>query len=627
MIYRMRWFNLLLGLITLLLMGSPTFAQTPITVDSTTFGEITGDTAQVVYTFSAQAGQELAIELTSLTTGLTVQAVVLDGANTLIQALGNQDNAVTVRAEITLDSTQTYTILVSSTNTSIGDFVLRLSTATVDDLCETIVLDTLNEVQNLCSATGRNQACVGNLEVSATPITNLNANTPFSFSQIGDIVDIATVDSFQLSPLDTSAGVWGLAFLLVQADIPDSLPGQNVSMLLFGDVEINNTAITNPDSSLDYRPMQAFYFSSGIGEQRCNAIPDTGILIQTPDIGAQITLSINEVVVQLGSTAFFSLSNQQTLDIDLIEGSALVSAENQTQLMTTGQRISVPVDENFLPSAPPNRAIPIPNGIPELTMPNIQDSGNSAPVIVATQTNIPDESVEGHPDLPSTGQCILRSFEEDANPNVRSAPSIDASINTFILPSETYPVIGRTLESDWYQIASGWVAGFVTERGGDCENLPITYTPPTATPTPTLTPIVTVTPTPLLPVAGNNSSSITIDAEVLGTQHTLSGNISSPLGVNRDDVSYTIINSETHSGMMNNLSYSITCRGDGVEYALIIFSDGGTAPCSEIPSNYLDMGFNVLSRTISIGFDSEMGDMSDDGGAFVTWTMTFSVTN
>ena len=240
----MRWFHLFLGLITLLLTGSPTVAQTPIAIDSTTFGAITEATPQAVYTFSAQAEETFVIELTSLTRGLAVQAVVLDGGNTLIQALGNPENAITVRAEITPASSQTYTILVSSSNTSIGDFVLRLNTATVDELCETIVLDTLNEVQNLCSATGRNQACVGSLEVSATPIGSLSDTTPFSFSQIGDIVDIATVDSFQLSPLDTSAGIWGVAFLLVQADIPDSLPGQNVSMLLFGDVEINNTAIT-----------------------------------------------------------------------------------------------------------------------------------------------------------------------------------------------------------------------------------------------------------------------------------------------------------------------------------------------------------------------------------------------
>ncbi len=614
----MRWLSLCLGLTLFLVTGNPILAQIPTTLDSTNFGQLTTDSQQVIFTFSAEAGQELSIELSSVTDGLAVQAVVLDSSNALVLALGNPNNATTIRSSLTISTAGTYLVLVSSSNTQTGEFALRLSTTTDDELCETVVLDTLNEVQDLCSATGRNQACVGNLQVSATPIENLSEAYPFNFTNVGDIVDIATVDSFQLAPLDTAAGVWGVAFMLVQADIPDSLPGQNVSMLLFGDVEINNTAITNPDLLLDYRPMQAFYFSSGIGEQRCNAIPDTGILIETPDIDAQITLSINEVIVQLGSTAFFSLSDQQTLDIDLIEGSALVSAENQTQLMTTGQRISVPVDENFIASAPPNRAIPIPDGIPSLPMPDIN---NEEPAPLATPISTPAGNTNGgtsdRPPLPETGQCVLRSFDEDNNPNVRSGPSTEFGISSFILPTELYPVIGRTEESDWYQISTGWIAGFVTERGGDCDNIPITYIPPTATPMPTAT--------PSLPMAGNNSFSITIDAEVLGTQHTLSGNISSPLGVSRDNVTYTIINSETSMGMGRSLQYSISCSGAGVEYAVIIFSDGGIEPCDEIPNNYLDMGFNTLSRTISIAFDSEMGDMTNEGGAFVTWNMSFSV--
>ena len=212
------------------------------------------------------------------------------------------------------------------------------------------------------------------------------------------------------------------------------------------------------------------------------------------------------------------------------------------------------------------------------------------------------------PPLPETGQCVLRVFDEDNNPNVRSIP--DGAIVSFIVPEEIYPVIGRNLESTWYEISRGWVAGFVTERGGDCTELPITYIPPTPTPLPTMT--------PSLPIAGNNNFSITIDAEMFGTQHTLSGNISSPEGVNRDSVSYTVINAGMR-GAGDELAYSISCTGPGVEHAIIIFSDGFTEPCSSTPSNYIDMGFNSLSDTIAIGFDSSVGE------AYVTWTMSFSV--
>ena len=38
--------------------------------------------------------------------------------------------------------------------------------------------------------------------------------------------------------------------LRVQANLPDTAPGQNVTMLLFGDVQLEN-AVTNPTTTLD----------------------------------------------------------------------------------------------------------------------------------------------------------------------------------------------------------------------------------------------------------------------------------------------------------------------------------------------------------------------------------------
>ncbi len=106
--------------------------------------------------------------------------------------------------------------------------------------CSDMVTQALAAVQNVCAGTGRNQACYGNISIQATP----RENASFNFERQGDLVDVAAVQSLRLRALDATQNIWGVALMKLQADLPDSLPGQNVTFLLFGDVEIEN-AVTS----------------------------------------------------------------------------------------------------------------------------------------------------------------------------------------------------------------------------------------------------------------------------------------------------------------------------------------------------------------------------------------------
>src|SRR5690349_1441791 len=106
-----------------------------------------------------------------------------------------------------------------------------------DDACPTIVETALDAVDELCQDAGRNQACYGNVSLTAEPQPGVSN---FTFERDGDIVDVADISTLKLEPMDAEAGVWGLVLMQLQADIPDSLPGQNVTFLLFGDVELEN---------------------------------------------------------------------------------------------------------------------------------------------------------------------------------------------------------------------------------------------------------------------------------------------------------------------------------------------------------------------------------------------------
>ncbi|MCB9450515.1 MAG: hypothetical protein H6672_03700 [Anaerolineaceae bacterium] len=123
-------------------------------------------------------------------------------------------------------------------------FGLSLVSTAQDTTCPVIVQTALDTVRNLCDGTGRNQACYGNILLVAEPqpgATSLKFDTP------GDLVSIADIQSLRLSSMNESMQEWGIAMLKLQANLPDTLPGQNVTFLLLGDVEIQNAVEELPE--------------------------------------------------------------------------------------------------------------------------------------------------------------------------------------------------------------------------------------------------------------------------------------------------------------------------------------------------------------------------------------------
>jgi hypothetical protein len=110
--------------------------------------------------------------------------------------------------------------------------------------CPEIVQAALDATDEQCSAAGRNEVCYGNVNLEATPQPGIEE---FNFATPGDLVEVSAVESLSLSSRVEEAGEWGIALMQLQTNLPDSLPGQNVTFLLFGDVQITNGVETNVD--------------------------------------------------------------------------------------------------------------------------------------------------------------------------------------------------------------------------------------------------------------------------------------------------------------------------------------------------------------------------------------------
>lgn len=193
-------------------------------------------------------------------------------------------------------------------------------------VCQDILTRAMNTVQSTCDGLGRNKACYGNNKVTVEP----NNGATLKFDTIGDRASIQDIRTLVTSPLDTSAGTWGLSLLKLQANLPDSLPGQNITFLIFGDTSVENTS----------GDMSAFYFTTGLGSLDCKEVPRDGILVRSPQ-HTEVTFTANGMQISIASTVMLRAIRNQSMSVELIEGRARLTTPAGSQTLQPGEVSSV----------------------------------------------------------------------------------------------------------------------------------------------------------------------------------------------------------------------------------------------------------------------------------------------
>src|SRR5258708_18321 len=126
------------------------------------------------------------------------------------------------------------------------DPITAATAAASSAACPDFIKAALDQTSKGCASTGRNQVCYGNTLIKAVPQTSIS---DLAFDQPGQMVPLTSVQEMQLSSLDPTTNLWGIAVVKVQAIRPDPAVGQNVTILLFGDVDLQN-AVKSPGPTL-----------------------------------------------------------------------------------------------------------------------------------------------------------------------------------------------------------------------------------------------------------------------------------------------------------------------------------------------------------------------------------------
>jgi LysM repeat protein len=302
-----------------------------------------------------------------------------------------------------------------SQNPEITEEIPTPADSAVSLSCSQLVEQAINTAGDACAGLDTNQACYGHISIES----ELASNT-FTFADMGDIADLSGIRRLILSPLELTASpqTWGVAILKAQANLPNTLPGQNVTLLLFGDTELQDVTPS----------MNAVTLRSGIGQPSCDEEPPPALLVQSPD-GVQISMNFNGAEVTLGSTLYLTATENGELTIATLEGTGIVSAFNTSRIVQPGAQVRLPLGTNdrLTVTGPPSPPEPF-NRSAILTAPTqLLDRPVQVPQPIGLQTATPTIAPSG----------------QTSNLGSACIPRADWTVNYTVQPGDTLLSIAR----------------------------------------------------------------------------------------------------------------------------------------------------------------------------------------
>ena len=192
--------------------------------------------------------------------------------------------------------------------------------------CQALIDKAIQASGNYCGETSSNNVCYGNTTIKAELVPDATKR----FSERGDIIAVNELRRLSAAPLNLNNNEWGIAVFKVIANLPRSLPGETVTMIVFG-----NTTLDNQSGNLE-----SFYFYSELGQIACEAVPFDGLMITSPN-GSGVRMNVNGAELTLIGSASLKAVKNEGMEVGLLSGSGRIVSNGQEQYFGAGQKVRV----------------------------------------------------------------------------------------------------------------------------------------------------------------------------------------------------------------------------------------------------------------------------------------------
>lgn len=201
--------------------------------------------------------------------------------------------------------------------------------------CPAVVEEALANVDTVCDVLDRNSACYGATAVDSTTV--VQPRPANFFTAPGDTAQLVELRAIHPQPLDESTRSFGIGLLNLQANLPNTLPGQGVLFMLLGGAQVTNEVA--PESS-QLSPFQSFIFSPGIGGVNCYEA-DPMLAIQTPG-NISINLTFNGVETEMSPGTLLTITSSVCT---IHRGNIIQRVGDETAVLLANQTVDIHIDD------------------------------------------------------------------------------------------------------------------------------------------------------------------------------------------------------------------------------------------------------------------------------------------
>jgi hypothetical protein len=351
--------------------------------------------------------------------------------------------------------------------------------------CNEVITAALASVGPICDATERNEACYGSNLVSAELLPGAQAK----FEEVGDLTSLYNLRQISTAPWDDEQQTWGVALLKAQVNLPDNLPGQNVTFLLYGGATLDGLTPR----------MEAVILKTGIGGSTCADAPESAALVQAP-LGSVVTLNINGADLIVGSTLHLTAVENEEMSIGTIDGTVIVDAMGGTEIISEGAQVKMPLgddEDGFKVVGPPSEPEPFDLDLIEAAPLELLPESVDIPEPITVEPTL-EESPTDEPTETAT-VTLTRTPTRTLTPPVSCFPRTDWEFRYTVAPGDTLSSIAQRAGISVTQLQVGNCITNVNQIFvGQVLRVPVRLIS-TDTPTPTPTGSATATNTPVSP--------------------------------------------------------------------------------------------------------------------------------
>jgi hypothetical protein len=332
---------------------------------------------------------------------------------------------------------------------------------------------------------GRNVSVVAFGDVNLSNQVPVRPLVPIESTGVLNIRALPDIESDILSqhPLRTTVQANGILaegdWLRVQ--IPDTSDiGWVARDLIITTGDLNMLNIVDVDTPF-LRPFQLASLVTAQDDAWCEGTPESGILIQSPNITDAVEMTLNGVEMRLSGTLFVQAVPDAAMVLQQIEGNTLIRVGADSRWIVAGSEIALPLDASLT--------------VTEITSAVLLNIDNLAGVPVNSlnyRVSLPDALTQAQIDTEIAALEAVPLVVADTSimSDNRCRRTAGSRVTLFAGPGTFYEVIrelnrGATLypalrltDTDgvsWWQLSNGhWMLASEAEITGNCGEIPVT---------------------------------------------------------------------------------------------------------------------------------------------------------